>query len=136
MKLGADKFNIVNRSLSLGLQLEITVVLLLGHFFAILVFLPYSKALEPSTNTSVAQTAPNNMPVTDTMAEHNFPADKYIVANTFHIYIFLLLHLILDISQNFVADFLLNPRFTPLNTFKNLNMTIFNSNLFIFIILM
>ena len=88
MKLGAENFNTVNRSLSLGLYLEITVVLLLGHFFAILIFLPYRKALEPSTDTPVASTAPYDMLVTDTMTGHNSPADKYIVLYTFHIIFF------------------------------------------------
>ena len=134
MKLGAEKFNMVNRSLSLGLQLEITVVLLLGHFFAILIFLPYSKALEPPTNTPVAQTAPNNMPVTDTMAEHNFPADKYIVANT--LYIFSFCYIFFWKKQKKLLQVFSLTLASPLSRTPHvLNMTIFNRNLFIFIIL-
>lgn len=108
---------------------------MLENYFAILIFQAYRKVPETSKNATAALTVPTDTPSTNTLDVPNPLANKYIVVNTFYLK-FVLLHILLDKSQNCVAGFLLNPHFTPLGTFENFNITISNSNQFIFIVSM
>ena len=55
MKVEVEKFNMEKRGLNFDLELAITVVLKLGHYSAIFIFLAYSKSPEISTNTPARQ---------------------------------------------------------------------------------
>ena len=99
MKVDVDKFNMAKGSLILDLKLARTVVLELGHFFAIFVFPAYRKASKPTTNAPAHR--PQKM-IHSTLWWIN------IVMNTIYINFFHGLHLILDRAKNFVVGYIFN----------------------------